>query len=324
MGNKTVRRLLQCAAPLAFFVIAAGAYTRLSDAGLGCPDWPGCYGQVVGVPSAAAAAAHSPHAPLDARKARIELGHRYVAGVLGLILFAAAGLSWRQTPRPRAPLFLAALVIAQALLGMLTVTQGLRPIIVVAHLLGGALILAALAFTLTARPLPRAPPRLLRVLAAAAAAALAVQIFLGGWVSANYAALSCPDFPLCRGGWLPPQTDWSGFAPGRELYLDATGAAVSDAALATIHWTHRAFAPVALILLFAFGAVLWREKARGAAVLLWILPAAQAVLGAVNVLAGLPIWSALAHNAVAVLIAATIGMMFAKINLSGAPRPSRP
>lgn len=316
MPNNAVRRLLQFCAPLTFAVITAGAYTRLSDAGLGCPDWPGCYGQLVGVPSAEEAAAHSPDSPLDARKAWIELGHRYAAGVLGLALFAAAGLALRQKPKPRAPFVLAALAAAQALLGMLTVTERLRPVIVSAHLLGGVLIFAALAYALSARPLPRPPPPLLRAAALLAAAALAAQIFLGGWVSANYAALSCPDFPQCRGGWLPPVFNWEGFAPGRELHLDSAGAPLADSALATIHWTHRAFAPAAVLALGVFGALLWREKLRGAAAALWFLSAAQVALGAVNVLAGLPLWSALMHNAAAALIAATTGAALARIFVS--------
>ena len=316
MRNNAARRLLLWSAPLAFFVITAGAFTRLSDAGLGCPDWPGCYGQLIGVPDAAAAAAHSPEAPLDARKAWIEVSHRYAAGILGLILFAAAGFAARQSPKPRAPFFLAALVAAQAILGMLTVTEKLRPLVVSAHLLGGMLILAALAYSLAARPLPRPPPKMLRTAAVLAAAVLAVQIFLGGWVSANYAALSCPDFPQCRGGWLPPVLDWEGFVLGRELYLDSAGAPLADSALATIHWAHRAFAPAALLVLGGFGALLWREKLRGAAAGLWILLAAQVFLGVVNVLSGLPLWSALLHNAVAGLIAATIGVMLAKISIS--------
>ncbi|MBE8158387.1 MAG: heme A synthase, partial [Betaproteobacteria bacterium] len=153
----------------------------------------------------------------------------------------------------------------------------------------------------------------LRAAAGLAAAALSVQIFLGGWVSANYAALSCPDFPQCRGGWLPPVLDWEGFALGRALHLDSAGAPLADSALATIHWAHRAFAPVAALALAGFGALLWREKLRGTAAALWALTATQVLLGAVNVLAGLPLWSALLHNAAAALIAATMGVMLAKI-----------
>ncbi|MGI9297663.1 MAG: COX15/CtaA family protein [Gammaproteobacteria bacterium] len=317
MKNDAVRRLLFFAAPLTFLVVVAGAFTRLSDAGLGCPDWPTCYGQIVGVPDAAAAAAHSPDSPLDSKKAWIEIAHRYIAALLGLVVFAAAVLSLRSSessPKNRAPLFAAVLVILQALLGMLTVTERLRPIVVSVHLMGGVFIFAVLVYAQTRPFLPRffSPP-FLRAACVFAATILAMQIFLGGWVSANYAALSCPDFPRCGGEWLPPTTDWGGFAPGRELHLDSSGAPISAAALATIHWTHRAFAVFAAAVLGGFGILLWRAGMRGIACGLWFLLAVQIALGIVNVLAGLPLWSALSHNAVAALLAAQTAAAAAKI-----------
>ena len=307
------RSLLRLAVPLTFAVIIAGAYTRLSDAGLGCPDWPGCYGQLIGVPDAETAAAHTPESPLDVRKARIEVGHRYIAGVLGLLLFTAAFLAARTKPIPRAPLLLAVLVVAQALLGMLTVTELLRPIIVSAHLMGGMLILATAVYALGARPLSQPPSRLLQTTAIAAAAVLAIQIFLGGWVSANYAALACPGFPHCADGWLPETMTWEGYAPGRDLHLDAAGAPLGHHALATIHWTHRAFAIAAFVTLGGLGALLWRTGAWTAAAALWTLLAAQTMLGAVNVLAGLPMWSALSHVGGAALLAATMAWILAMV-----------
>ena len=306
------RRLFFFAAPLTFFVVVAGAFTRLSDAGLGCPDWPTCYGQIVGVPDAAAAAAHSPNAPLDAKKAWIEVAHRYVAAFLGLIVFAAAALSWR-TPANRAPLFVAVLIIAQGLLGALTVTEKLRPIVVSAHLMGGIFIFAAIIYAQTPPHFSRSPRPLLRAFCIFAAAMLAAQIFSGGWVSANYAALSCPEFPRCGAGWLPPKTDWGGFALGRELHLDSSGAPISAAMLATIHWAHRAFAVLTAAALTLFAILLWREKMRGIAAVLLLLLFVQINLGIVNVLSGLPLWSALSHNAVAALLAATLAAATAKI-----------
>ena len=303
-----VRRLLFFAAPLTFVVIVAGAYTRLSDAGLGCPDWPTCYGVIVGVPDAAAAAAHSPESPLDVKKAWIEVAHRYVAGLLGLVVFAAAVLSFRTANR--APLFVAALVVAQALLGMLTVTERLRPIVVSAHLIGGIFIFATILYACT-RPLLRRPP--LRAACVVVAVFLTAQIFSGGWVSTNYAALSCPDFPRCGGGWLPPVTDWGGFVLGRELHLDSSGAPVSAAMLATIHWAHRALAAITAAVLCIWSALLWRAGMRRFAAGTLFLLAIQIALGIVNVLAGLPLWSALAHNAVAALLAAQTAAAAAKI-----------
>lgn len=306
-----VRRLLFFAAPLTFFVIVAGAYTRLSDAGLGCPDWPTCYGEILGVPDSEVAAAHSPHSPLDAKKAWIEVGHRYVAGLLALVVFAAAVLSLRP-PIRRAPPIIAALIFAQAILGMLTVTERLRPIVVSAHLMGGVFIFAAIVYAQT-RPMVRRPSSLLRAACAFAVGLLAAQIFSGGWVSANYAALSCPDFPRCGGEWLPRTIDWGGFAPGRELHRDSSGAPISAAMLATIHWTHRALALAAVFALAAFGALLMRAGLRRLAAGLWLLLAAQVALGVVNVLAALPLWAALAHNAVAALLAAQTAAAAAKI-----------
>ncbi|MDM5147088.1 COX15/CtaA family protein [Candidatus Persebacteraceae bacterium Df01] len=318
MIKLSTRGLLAAAAPLALLVIVAGAFTRLSDAGLGCPDWPACYGQLIGVPDAATAAAHSPDWPLDPRKAWIEVGHRYIAGLLGLVLFAAAVLSLRSTPtggkvmRNYAPTVLAVLVAGQALLGMLTVTDRLRPLVVSSHLLGGLLIIATIAYALATRPPTRAPT-ILRIVAVLAAATLAMQIFLGGWVSTNYAALACPDFPLCQNGWTPPVLDWRGFELERALHKNMDGSPISSAALATIHWVHRIGALVASVVLSFFAILLWRHGMRGGAVGLLVLLTAQIALGIINVVAGLPIWAAVAHNGIAALLAASVGALTAKL-----------
>lgn len=311
--DSSVRRLLLIAAPLTFFVIVAGAFTRLSDAGLGCPDWPTCYGQLVGVPDAETAAAHSPDSPLDTRKAWIEVGHRYVAALLGLLLLAAAALSLRQRPIPKAPILLLILAILQGLLGMLTVTDLLRPIVVSAHLMGGALIFASLAFAIVSRAPTQKSSVGLRILCVFAIATLSIQIFLGGWVSTNYAALSCPAFPKCANDWLPNPTDWSGFVLSRDLHMDSAGAPITAAALATIHWTHRTFAVIVLIVLAVFAKQLWKENMRGPACAIGFLLVVQTVLGIINVASGLPLWSALAHNAVAALLAAKMGVATAMV-----------
>src|SRR5688572_4500503 len=195
-------RLARIGAILALFVVMLGAWVRLTDAGLGCPDWPGCYGRLV-VPDAATSTAELGSQfsrPLDSGKAWREMIHRYLASVLGLVCVSLAVIAWlnrRDPDQPkRAPVALVALVIFQGLLGMWTVTLLLKPIVVVAHLLGGFATLALLAslgrWRTTRFPQPSGG---LRLLGPAAAAALVLQISLGGWTSANYAALACPDFP---------------------------------------------------------------------------------------------------------------------------------
>ena len=316
MSHNIEKGLLWVAAPLTLIVIVAGAFTRLSDAGLGCPDWPGCYGQLIGAPDASVAAAHSPAALFDSKKAWIEVTHRYIAAALGLLIAAAAILSARRSLSAalfRPPVWLAVLVIFQALLGMLTVTDKLRPIIVSAHLLGGIFIFTVIAYALTTQYLRHPASGYLRTMFAVTAMIITLQIFLGGWVSTNYAALSCPDFPLCHGQWLPPKVEWEGFVLSRELHLDSTGAPISAAALTTIHWIHRTVAALVVLCVIGLGLLLLRAGAISSAVILWMLVILQVMLGIINVLKGLPLWSALAHNVVAAILAATMGVIMAKI-----------
>ncbi len=292
---KLPRPLLLFTAGLAFAVVLLGAYVRLSDAGLGCPDWPGCYGQIspwhAGERIAAALDA-DPLGPVSHAKAWKEMLHRYLAGSLGLLILAIAMLAWRRLPPARRvlPGLLLALVVFQALLGMWTVTQQLKPMVVAAHLLGGMTTLALLIGLLlrehptpvTARaPVPLARGLLLLVLA---------QIALGGWVSANYAAMACPDFPTCQGTWWPP----ADFAAGFGLTHPLGG--LSAEALTAIHLAHRVGA--LLVLLFALWLVA-RLADLSAAAAAWLLGivCAQFLLGVANVLLGLPLPVAVAHNA---------------------------
>lgn len=316
-----VRRLLVCALLLTFCVVVFGAYVRLADAGLGCPDWPGCYGQLLGVADAQTAQARHPDSPYDAKKAWIETAHRYLAAVLGLLLAVACFLDWRGRERPRRfalPQWLLFAVVCQGLFGMLTVTQKLQPLVVVTHLLGGLLILFLLA---TAIVKPRTPPPFaplarhrLRWLWNAAAVALVVQIALGGWVSANYAGLSCPDFPHCQGGWSPTVVDFSGYHPLRDLGRDADGGAITAAALATIHWLHRIGAVVLLGAAGFFAGALWQNGGRRDAVRLSLLLTAQIFLGVINVVWQLPLAAAAAHNAVAALLVADFAVLRVKLS----------
>src|SRR5689334_2753949 len=181
---------------LAFVVVVVGAYVRLSDAGLGCPDWPLCYGRPVPSDMAGDALA----------RAWKEMGHRYLAGTLGVLIIALALLSWKLRRSPWLATSIVALVVFQATLGAWTVTMLLKPAIVTAHLVGGMTILGALTWLAVSQfdRFSTSPAPSLRVPAAAALCAIAVQIALGGWVSSNYAALACPDVPLCLGQALPP------------------------------------------------------------------------------------------------------------------------
>jgi cytochrome c oxidase assembly protein subunit 15 len=309
------RALVLSGVVLTFLVIVAGAYVRLEDAGLGCPDWPGCYGRLLGVPDEVHEVARAqqayPGSPVDSARAWKEMFHRYLAGTLGLLIFAVALIAWRarrETGRsPGLATVLVAVVAFQATLGMWTVTLLLKPAIVALHLLGGMTTLALMTWLALREIDPPAAPaaaaRALRPWAALGVAVLAAQIALGGWVSANYAALACPDFPACHGRWLPAMNFADAFHVLRELGVTAAGAPLSQDALIAIHWTHRLGALVTVLYLGILAAALVRVPAlsrHGAALL--VLLAAQAGLGIANVLAGLPLAVAVAHNGGAALL----------------------
>jgi cytochrome c oxidase assembly protein subunit 15 len=317
------RPLLILATLLAFGVIALGAYVRLSDAGLGCPDWPGCYGHLLGVPDAAheksAALLAFPDKPVETHKAWKEMAHRYFAGALGLLVALIAGLAWKYRRQleqgPLLPTALLAVIAFQALLGMWTVTLLLRPAIVSAHLLGGMTTLALLVCLLLSARQVRAPqsPGRLRAHAALALGVVAVQIALGGWVSSNYAALACTDFPTCLGGWLPEMDFSRAFHVRRELGENADGTLLPIAALTAIHWSHRVGALIVTLIVgaLAFRLVRRREYREWRIWGLWLgsVLCAQVALGIVNVLLSLPLTLAVAHNAgAALLLALVVGL----------------
>lgn len=314
--------LLIAATFLAFCVVGLGAYVRLSDAGLGCPDWPGCYGHLVGVPAThvehAAAATAFPDKPVEADKAWKEMIHRYAAGTLGLLILGIAVAAWRRegAQRPWLETGLVGLVVFQALLGMWTVTLLLKPVIVTAHLLGGMATWALLVVCLareTARKVGGGRTALrdgtTRLLGALALALLVAQIALGGWVSSNYAALACTDFPTCQGSWWPGADYGSAFQLHRELGQTAAGTLLPLEALTAVHWVHRLGA-LAVFLTAGFYVALLLQNAstRRRGMLIAALLGLQVGLGIANVLLSLPLEVAVAHNLGAALLLATLAV----------------
>ena len=308
---------------IALCVVVLGAWVRLSDAGLGCPDWPGCYGHLT-VGQALEHVEHAnqayPDRPLEAHKALKEMLHRYLAAGLGLLILAIAACAWANRRDPaqptRLPLVLVLLVVFQGLLGMWTVTLLLKPLFVVAHLIGG-LTTTALLWWLSLPPgvADRAAGAAgLRRWVLTALGILALQIALGGWVSSNYAALACPDFPTCQ-ATLWPQMDFrDAFVLWRGLGIDYEGGVLDHPARVAIHYTHRIGAIIAAL---ALGFVAWRavratgsQAVRIAGTALGVLLATQLVLGPAMVLTRLPLVLATAHNGVAaLLLLATVGLL---------------
>jgi len=319
-----IRRMALLGALLCFGVVVLGAYTRLSNSGLGCPDWPGCFGHIAPTGSAEHYASAA-----DVRKAWVEMIHRYFASTLGLIIVAITVLSIRaRKERGVNVLFaltLLVLVVLQGFLGMLTVTWLLKPAIVTAHLLGGLTTFAMLLWLyLSMRARARdvdgasvlAGNRLVefggraRGLAGLALAALALQVFLGGWTSSNYAALACPDVPRCQNQWIPAADYQDAFVLWRGLGINYAGGVLDHPARVAIHFMHRVGALTATILLLFAALFALRGLGAGprwAALAVIGALALQISIGVFMVLRAFPLDLAAAHNAgAALLVGATV------------------
>ena len=294
------RRVALLGAALAATVVVLGAWVRLTDAGLGCPDWPGCYGHVY------------PQADQHFAKAIHEMTHRYFASTLGLVIIGLLGWAWWNRKARGQPLFAVALlfvlVCLQGALGALTVTLLLKPLIVTAHLLGGLSTLGVL-WWLSLTPERRELPdreRGLRKFAWAALAALLLQISLGGWTSSNYAAVACPDLPTCQQSWWPPMDFRDAFVLWHGLDIDYTGGVLANPARVAIHVTHRIGALIAGAVLIFLGAIcIARAQARGLRVIGGVLVGAvllQIGIGMSMVHFGMPLALATLHNAGAALL----------------------
>jgi cytochrome c oxidase assembly protein subunit 15 len=296
------RRLALAGASLAATVVVLGAWVRLTDAGLGCPDWPGCYGHIY--PNAGHTEAHS---GFQFGKALHEMIHRYFAGTLGLIIASLFVWALRFRKDRDQPLGAVALlfviVCLQGALGAFTVTMLLKPLIVTAHLFGG-LITMGLLWWLSLTPETRQLSEremALRKYAWVGLAALIVQIFLGGWTSSNYAAVACPDFPTCQHSWWPRMDYRDAFVLWRGLGLDYEGGVLANPARVAIHFTHRLGALVAGSILISLGVLVAASarsrRLRSAGGLLVLAVLLQISIGVATVHWGVPLPLATLHNA---------------------------
>lgn len=301
---------------LGFVVVILGAYTRLVHAGLGCPDWPGCYG-FLSVPRSDAALELAqlrfPDSPVETFKAWAEMIHRYAAGVLGLAILGLALLALKYRERDgyplKLPLGLLALVICQALFGMWTVTLKLWPQIVTLHLLGGFATLSLL-LLLSLRLSERFPADIglsaLRPLARAVLAIVIIQITLGGWVSSNYAAVACIDLPTCHGEWWPDMDFAAGFNIFQEIGPNYLGGMLYGEGRTAIHVTHRIGALITMVATLWLAWRLYRAGLTATAAGLTVALGIQLGLGITNILAHLPLAVAVAHNAFGAVLLLTL------------------
>ena len=301
---------------LAFVVIALGAWTRLVDAGLGCPDWPGCYGFVVfptNEAEIALAEARYPTFPYDINKAIPEVVHRYFAAALGFLAIIMVYYSFKQNENRnirRWTIGLLIFICCQGLFGYLTVSLLLLPIIVTAHLFGGftTLTLFFLIFLMSGKfdILEKMAIPKLKTIAGIALVVLLFQIFLGVWTSTNYASLACADFPTCQGSYMPEMDFKNGFNLNQEVGPNYLYGLLDNPSRVAIHYSHRVSAILVTIVFLILISKLWFSNAAPLASTIGILLLTQISLGIINVVYVLPLYVAIAHNLVAALLLLTI------------------
>lgn len=323
--DQKYRKLIGVTAFLTFDLIIFGAFTRLTDSGLGCPDWPGCYGE--SNPFLAHASIHAaqtalPSGPVTLQKAWIEMIHRYLATSVGILIIAQVIFAWRQRHSIRqSPWFatgLFFLVCLQGAFGAWTVTLKLQPVIVTTHLLLGMFLLVGLVWSYDnecAPVLSTRPPARIRVWALCAFVILFAQIALGGWVSTNYAALACQDYPLCQGSWLPAMDFQHGFTLWRKLGQTAAGEFISVAALVAIHWVHRNFALLVAVVLAVAAIQAWQlSSLRVLAKRILLVILVQLATGLATIFFSWPLALAVLHNAGAAILVAALTMLNCRLH----------
>jgi len=331
-GAPLPRKLAALTALILFLtldLIVVGAFTRLTDSGLGCPDWPGCYGELSPFGAHAeisAAQAALPSGPVTHGKAWIEMLHRYLAMAVGALILVATVVAWRARAQlPHSPWWATATlvwVLVQGAFGKYTVTLKLYPAVVTLHLLGAMVLLALLVVqheSFRARALLQARQRLAPAWVAGVLALVLVQIALGGWVSTNYAVLACQGFPACNGEWWPAMDAAHGFTVLRHLGQTGQGDALPFDALVAIHMAHRLFAVVVVLALVALAVALRRSgdaAARRYALALGALLVWQLASGLSNVVLGWPIAAALAHSAGAAGLVGVLMSLWARLRLA--------
>ena len=345
-------RLLAITAFLTLDLIAFGAFVRLTDSGLGCPDWPGCYGQLLPAQASAqinqAMAEQGAHGPVNHVKAWIEMLHRYVASFIGMLIlvmvvraligkFRDGSTSWLRAANEFGaanvglawPSLLLIVVSVQGLFGKWTVTLKLMPIVVTTHLMGGMLLFALLIWFWMRERARAGETRAMTITVSGGVKAmlwlalitLAAQIFLGGWVSTNYAVMACGDFPGCNGaGQLSPAVAWKeGFTLFRALGRNPDGSFLSIEGLRAIHWAHRMGALVTTVVVIAAALALLRAHQALRRQAIWIIMALllQIAIGVSTVLFAQPILLAVAHNFIAAVLLGTL--VVAAYRVSGPP-----
>jgi len=317
---------------LTFDLIVFGAFTRLTDSGLGCPDWPGCYGEAnpfMAHDDISAAQSAMPSGPVTVFKAWIEMIHRYLAMAVGVLIIAicvGAVQHWRKNKvsryHPTLPIVLLIFVCIQGAFGAWTVTLKLQPIIVTTHLLLGLSLLALLCWHALRQTMyetvTTAITKNLKNLAVTTFILLGIQIALGGWVSTNYAALACGGFPLCQSQLMPEMNLQQGYTLWRHLGMTANGEYLPFSALIAINWVHRCFAIVVITAIAALAYQAWKIPAlKKLAQGLIVVLALQILSGAVTVQFDWPLAAAVAHNAGAALLVCLLAMLNYRLSLIG-------